>query len=221
MRSGLRAAACAVLVALGGSSHLASAQPRELPATIVTLGGHAEISRRAAPAWSPAALRGEVGAGDAVRVGGGRLTLRTSSGQSVRLAPSSQVLLLDGDAAASGPTRLRLDGGRIWVAVQPTAPAADQIEVVAGPVTALVRGGGAGIATNPDGSVTVAASHGSVTCSGPGWERALAEGQELLVPPTGAPKPAVKLKRDKRDLDWLKWNEDQDLAGGYGGRRPE
>jgi hypothetical protein len=105
--------------------------------------------------------------------------------------------------------------------VRPNAPASSQIELRAGPVAALVRGGGASIATNPDGSVAVAVSHGSVMCSGQGWERALGESQELLVPPAGPPKETAKLKRDKHDPGWLKWNEDQDLAGGYGGRRPE
>jgi hypothetical protein len=75
---------------------------------------------------------------------------------------------------------------------------------------------------NPDGSVLVGVYHGSVTCAGAGWERALGEDQELLVPAAGAPKKeVVKLKRDKRDVEWLKWNEQQDLAGGYGARRPE
>jgi hypothetical protein len=42
------------------------------------------------------------------------------------------------------------------------------------------------------------------------------------VPAGEAPKKdVVKLKRDKRDAGWLKWNEQQDLAGGYGSRRVE
>jgi hypothetical protein len=185
----------------------------------VTVGGTAELSRRGAPAWQRASLRDEVDAGDGARTAGGRLTLRTASGQSVRLAPRSQVFVLDGGGA--GPIRLRLDTGRIWVAVTPNAVASNQIEVRAGPAAVLVRNGGAAIAMNADGSISIGVSHGAATCSGSGWERSLAEGQELVVPAAGAPKEPAKLKRDKRDVDWLKWNELQDVAGGYGGPRPE
>ena len=40
----------------------------------------------------------------------------------------------------------------------------------------------------------------------------------LLVPPVGAPKETGRLKREKRDAEWAKWNEQQDRAGGYGAR---
>ena len=71
---------------------------------------------------------------------------------------------------------------------------------------------------NPDGSVLVSVYHGGVTVSGEGWQRALTQDQRLLVPPIGAPKETVLLKREKRDAEWAKWNEQQDSAGGYGAR---
>ncbi len=54
--------------------------------------------------------------------------------------------------------------------------------------------------------------------SGEGWQRALTQDQELLVPPVGPPNEMGKLKREKRDVEWAKWNEQQDRAGGYGAR---
>ena len=60
--------------------------------------------------------------------------------------------------------------------------------------------------------------------TGPGterrWSRALVEGQELLVPSTGLPGPTHTIVPDKAYADWVKWNEDQDLAGGYGSPAP-
>lgn len=201
----------------------AVAQPQELPAKIVTLAGRAELSRRSAPAWAAAALRDELLDGDGVRTLGGRLTLRMASGQVLRLGPRTQVFFAGGAAPAEGgPTRARMDGGRLWMSVLPNSPVSTHIQLRAGPVTITAGGGGAGITVNPDGSVLVGAYHGSVACAGAGWARALAEDQELLVPAGEAPKKdVVKLKRDKRDAGWLKWNEQQDLAGGYGSRRVE
>jgi hypothetical protein len=209
-----------LVVAAGLHAASAAAQPRELPARVATLAGYAEISRATAPAWASATLRDEVGAGDAVRTAGGRLTLLTGGGQALRLAPYSQ-LLVAADAPAATPLQVQLDGGRLWVSVRPGSPVPAQIEVRAGSATVTVRGGGAGIAVNADGSVLVAAYHGAVTCAAPGWERALSQDQELLVPATGPLGPATKLKRGKADADWVKWNEDQDGAGGYGRRRTE
>lgn len=212
------------VVAVAGfclSPRVTAAQPPELPAKIVTLGGHAEISRKSQPAWTAAALRDELLPGDGVRTLGGRLTLRTGSGQALRLGSQTQVVFADSPAAA-GPTSLRMDAGWLWVAVRPNSPGPTHIELRVGPVTVTARGGGAGITMNPDGSVLVGVYHGSVSCAGAGWERVLMQDQELLVPAAGAPSPAVaKLKRDKRDTAWIKWNEQQDLAGGYGARRAE
>jgi hypothetical protein len=197
---------------------LAAAQPRELPAKIATLGGRAELSRKAAP-WAAAALRDELSAGDGVRTIAGRLTVRTASGQSLRLGARTQIVFAADDAPVTpGPTRLRMDGGLLWVSVMPNSPVSTHIEVHAGPVTVTARGGGATIGMNPDGSVVVAVYHGGVTVSGEGWERALTQDQALLVPPVGAPKETGKLKREKRDVEWAKWNEQQDRAGGYGAR---
>jgi hypothetical protein len=42
----------------------------------------------------------------------------------------------------------------------------------------------------------------------------------MVVAKDGTPGPAQSLTRDKIDESWIKWNEDQDLAGGYGGKPP-
>ena len=55
---------CAMITAVFGAwPCLAAAQPQELPAQIVTLGGRAELSRKSGP-WAAAALRDELSAGD-------------------------------------------------------------------------------------------------------------------------------------------------------------
>jgi hypothetical protein len=197
---------------------LAAAQPQELPAKIATLGGRAELSRKSAP-WAAAALRDELSASDGVRTSTGRLTVRTGSGQSLRLGARTQIVFAADDAPVTpGPTRLRMDGGLLWVSVMPNSPPSAHIEVRAGPATVTARGGGATIGMNPDGSVVVAVYHGGVTVSGEGWQGALTQDQALLVPPVGAPKETGKLKRERRDVEWAKWNEQQDRAGGYGAR---
>jgi hypothetical protein len=197
---------------------LAATQPQELPAKIATLGGRAELSRKSAP-WVAAALRDELSAGDGVRTIAGRLTVRTASGQSLRLGARTQIVFAAGDASVTpGPTRLRMDGGLLWVSVMPNSPLSTHIEVRAGPATVTARGGGTTIGMNPDGSVVVTAYHGAVTVSGEGWQRALTQDQALLVPPVGAPKETGKLKREKRDAEWARWNEQQDRVGGYGAR---
>ena len=197
---------------------LAAAQPQELPAKIATLGGRAELSRKSAP-WAAAALRDELSAGDGVRTIAGRLTVRTASGQSLRLGARTQLVFAAADAPVTpGPTRLRMDGGLLWVSAMPNSPVSTHIEVRAGPATVTARGGGATIGMNPDGSVVVAVYHGGVTVSGEGWQRALTQDEALLVPPVGAPKETGKLKREKRDVEWAKWNEQQDRVGGYGTR---
>lgn len=201
--------------ALAAAPAIALAQPAELPAKIVTISGRAEASRKSSP-WTAVALRDEIGAGDAVRTVGGRLTLRTPSGQSLRLGAKTQVAFAPSDAAAGAPTRARMDGGILWVAAMPNSPT--PLEVKAGPVTLLTRGGGTTIVMNPDGSVLVAMYHGTATASGDGWQRALVQDQEILVPATGAPKEIAKLKREKSSVEWAKWNEQQDQAGGYGAR---
>lgn len=198
---------------------IARAQPPELPAQIVTLGGRAELSRKASPAWTAAVLRDELSVGDGVRTAAGRLTLTTTSGQALRFGPRTQVFLVSGDASTPGrPTRVRMDGGRLWAAVMTSSPEDRQLAVQAGPATVTVLGGGVGIAMNPDGSVVVSVYHGRASIGGDGWQRVLIQDQELIVPATGAPKDVIAVKRDKRDADWIKWNEQQDSAGGYGAR---
>ena len=201
------------------------AQPRELPAKLVTLGGTAELNQKGTPAWAPAVLRGDVGEGDSVRTQlGGRVTLRTASGQALRLGSRSQIALLASEGgAAPGPTRVRLDSGWLWVAVMPGSPASTQIEVRAGPAVVTVRGAGVGLRRSADGALLVQVHHGSAVCAGPDrqWERTLTGPQQLVVPASGVPAQPVALAVDPLETTWVRWNADQDLAGGYGGKPPQ
>jgi ferric-dicitrate binding protein FerR (iron transport regulator) len=206
----------------GLSAGLAGAQPKELPAQVVTLGGPAELHKKGAPAWAPAGLRAELGEGDSVRTQvGGRIALKTASGQALRLGSRSQVAVL-GPESDLGPTRVRLDNGWLWIAVAPNSAPPTQIEVRAGPGVVTVRGAGVGLRRAPDGAVLVQVHHGSAVCAGPDrqWERTLTGPQELLIPASGTPGPPAALTVDKLEATWVKWNADQDLAGGYGGAKP-
>ena len=221
----LRAAVLGGVVLVGAVAPGAWAQPRELPAQLVTLGGVAELHRKDTPAWAPATLRAELGEGDSLRTQlGGRVTIRTASGQALRLGSHSQIAVMASDGAATtpGPTRIRLDSGWLWVAVMPGSPAPTQIEVRAGPAVVTVRGAGAGLRRSADGALLVQVHHGSAVCAGPDkqWERTLTGPQELLIPATGTPGAPVALAVDKLEATWVKWNADQDLAGGYGGAKP-
>ena len=198
------------------------AQPKELPAQIVTLGGSAELHKRGAAAWAPAALRAELGEGDSVRTQvAGRITLKTASGQALRLGSRSHLAVLPTETEA-GPTRVRLDNGWLWIAVTPNSPPPTQIEVRAGPGVVAVRGAGVGLRRGTDGGVLVQVHHGSAVCMGPNqqWERTLTGPQELLIHASGTPGAPAALTVDKLEATWVKWNADQDLAGGYGGAKP-
>ncbi|HEU4438678.1 MAG TPA: FecR domain-containing protein [Methylomirabilota bacterium] len=207
-----------LLLALTGSA--AWGQPRELPARIVTLGGPAELYKKDTPTWTSAALRAEVGEGDSVRTQmGGRVTLKTGSGQALRLGSRSQVALPPG--AGGPPTRVRFDYGWLWVAVMP-AGESSQVEVRAGPAVITPREGGVGLRRNQDGSLLIQIHHGSAVCAGPErqWQQTLSAQQQLLVPASGAPGAPVKLVVDPVEATWVRWNADQDFAGGYGGQKP-
>jgi hypothetical protein len=207
-----------ILVALPGSA--AWAQPRELPARIVTLGGTAELYKKDTPTWTSAALRAEVGEGDSVRTqSGGRVTLKTGSGQALRLGSRSQIALLPGSPGA--PTRVRFDYGWMWVAVMPTGEST-QVDVRAGPAVITPREGGVGIRRNPDGSLLIQVHHGTAMCAGPDrqWQQTVSGQQQLFVPASGAPGPPVKLAVEPVEATWVRWNADQDFAGGYGGQKP-
>jgi ferric-dicitrate binding protein FerR (iron transport regulator) len=207
---------------VGLSAGPAWAQPKELPAQIVTLGGAAELHKKGAAAWAPAGLRAELGEGDSVRTQvGGRITLKTASGQALRLGSRSQLAILPAEVE-TGPTRVRLDNGWLWVAVSPNSPPPTQIEVRSGPGVVAVRGAGVGLRRGADGGVLVQVHHGSAVCAGPNqqWERTLTGPQELLIPASGTPGAPVALTVDKLEATWVKWNADQDLAGGYGGAKP-
>ena len=224
----MRAAVLGGVVLLNGglvgvAASPARAQPRELPAQIVTLGGAAEVYRKDTPTWTPATLRADVGEGDSVRTQlGGRVTLRTASGQALRLGSRSQIAVMTADSAAAdpGPTRIRLDNGWLWVAVMPGSAAPTQIEVRAGPAVVTVRGAGVGLRRGADGGLLVQVHHGTAVCAGPDrqWERSLTGPQQLVVPASGVPAQPVGLAVDPLESTWVRWNADQDLAGGYGGQ---
>lgn len=207
------------LVALAAPT--AWGQPRELPARIVTLGGPAEVYKKDAPSWASAALRAEVGEGDSVRTQmGGRVTLKTGSGQALRLGSRSQIALPPG--SDGGPTRVRFDYGWLWVAVMPGGEPTP-VEVRAGPAVVNAREGGVAIRRNPDGSLLIQVHHGVAVCAGPErqWQQTLTAQQQLLVPVSGAPGPPAKLVVDPVEATWVRWNADQDFAGGYGGQKPK
>jgi hypothetical protein len=210
-----------LLAGLAGSA--AWAQPKELPARIVTLGGPAELHRKATPTWTVAALRAELGEGDSVRTQlGGRVTLRTASGQALRLGSRSQVaFLVPEPGGGAGPTAVRLDSGWLWIAVMPASPPPTHVEVRAGPAIVVIRGGGVGLRRGADGALLVQVHHGTAVCMGPDrqWERTLTGPQELLVPASGTPGPPGNLTVDKLEATWIRWNADQDFAGGYGGKK--
>jgi hypothetical protein len=214
-----------VVLALSGLGAVGTAPVEcgESPLQVVTVAGHAEVQGPSS-AWTGAKLRAELGPGGAARTLQGRLTLMTASGQEVRLAPLSRVSLLE-DGAPDQPTRVRLDAGSVWAAVRPGGPAREQIEVQTAAVTVVVSGSGVEVSLGRDGSALVRVYHGAATCSGPGterqWSRVLGDRQELFVPSAGQPGETRKLDRNKIDPGWVKWNEDQDLAGGYGSRPPD
>ena len=203
-----------------------AAQPKELPVKVVTLSGQAETYKKGAPKWEPAKLRVELAQGDGARtLLGGRLVLMTTSGQALRLAQLTQVFFKDGEPGPGEPTRVRLDGGWLWVAVAPGATGSARIEVDTGPALVTVRGSGVGIRISRDGSVLVRVYHGTAACAGsggqPAWERSLTDDQELTVSPAGAAGETRRLSREKGDADWVRWNEEQDHAGPYGGKPPK
>ena len=215
--------ALAVLLTAAGS---VLGQPSELPATVVTLTGKAEIYRKGDTKWTPADLRDTLREGDGIRTSPSvRTTLRTGGGNSIRLAALTQLFIVPPLGGATDPLTVhaRLDRGWLWVAVAPGAYAKAPIEVVAGPARVDVRGG-VGFRINRDGSVIVRTYHGDavVHSSDPaaGWVRSLPEAQELLVP-AGSPLPPNRpLSREEAEAPWVLWNEEQDYVA-YGGKAPQ
>jgi hypothetical protein len=216
----------AVMAALLMGAASAAAQPAELPATVVTLTGKAELFKKGDTKWGTAELRDEVREGDGVRTNPAvRTTLRTGGGHSIRLAALTQVFILAPSGASTDPqpVRLRLDRGWLWVAVTPGIHAQAPVEVIAGPARVAVREGGAGFRLNRDGSVIVRTYHGLavVRSSSPAatWERSLPELQEVLVPASGPPPENRKITKEEGEGLWVLWNEEQDYVA-YGGKAP-
>jgi hypothetical protein len=203
---------------LGTAVAPAPAPAGEWPFQVVTVGGRAETQPGGGAPWTVARLRAELGPGAAARTFQGRLTLTTPSGQQIRLGPTTRVSLLE-PGGPDQPTGVRLDGGTVWAAVLPGGAAGEWVEVQTVPVTVSVGGGGVEITVGQDGAAMVRVYHGKAVCSGPSttrqWSRALGDGQELVIPGGGRPGEPRKLDRGKTDPAWAKWNEDQDLAGGY------
>jgi ferric-dicitrate binding protein FerR (iron transport regulator) len=209
----------AVLAAL--SDRTAEAQPKELPAEVVTLSGTAELHRKDTPAWKAAELRDLVGEGDSLRTQvGGRTTLKTASGQALRLGSRSQVAFVASEPGS--PIRARLDNGWLWVAVSPNSPPPTQVEVRSGPTVVTVRSGGVGLRRGPEGALLVQVHYGVAQIAGPErrWERTLTGPMQLLIPTSGAPAAPAPLTVEPIEATWAKWNADQDAAGGYGVTRP-
>ncbi|HEY4910055.1 MAG TPA: FecR domain-containing protein [Methylomirabilota bacterium] len=205
----------------------AAAQPKELPATVVTLTGKAELYKKGDTRWNPADLRNQLNEGDGLRTGPGvRATLRTAGGHAIRLAALGQVFLVSPPQGAPEPqpVRVRLDRGWLWVAVTPGIHAQAPMEVSAGPARVAVRDGGIGFRLNRDGSVLVRTHHGLavVRSSDPSatWERNLPEQVEVLVPPSGPPAENRKITRELAENNWALWNEEQDYVA-YGGKAPQ
>ena len=218
----LTLSALAVAVIAG----LAWAQTSELPLKIVTVAGQGEVYRASTSRWTPAALKAELGPGDGARaLAASRLTLRTVSGQSLRLGARSRLSVLPPGPGADQPTAVKLESGALWVAVTPGSPARESVEVRTTAATVTVRGSGVWVTLVPDGSLYVRAFHGTAECTGPGaerqWTRTVGPGSEMPVSVAGAPGAIKKLERDKVQADWIKWNEEQDVAGGYGGKPAE
>src|SRR5262249_12865624 len=147
------------------------------------------------------------------------------NGNSIRLAQLTQMFVFEPPSGPAGgptpvgaPLKVKLDGGRIWVSVLPLSVTRAPIEVEAGPATVGVRSGGISLRTNSDGGVLVRCYHGLGVVratSGPAWERPLKTAEELLVPLSGAPPATRPLTSDPEELNWVKWNTDQDIVA-YG-----
>ena len=196
--------------------------PRELPLTVANLAGRVEV-RRGASAWEIPKLRDEVAPGHAARaLAGGRLTLRTPGGHALRVGQLSQVALTETQrGGADAPVQARLDGGHLWVAVGPGAVSAPAFEIVAGGASLSVYSGAASLLLGGDGTLLVRVHHGRVACKSGGaggtWERTVKAGEELLVPAGAAPAVPRVLTRDRAEDLWVRWNREQDRAGGYAG----
>lgn len=212
-----------VLSALTVASEPALAQPKETPLVASTINGPSEIFKKGSDKWIKAKLRDEIAEGDGARsLSGGRLVLRTTSGQAVRMAQLTQLFVVEppeGTPASDRTVRIKQDGGWIWVAVLPLSVTRAAIEVETGPVTVGARSGGTGIRVSPDGSILVRVFHGLAVArsSGEGakWERSIKAGEELLVPTTGVPGANRAITKDEGEAGWIRWNELQDQAG-YG-----
>jgi len=216
----------AVLGALLLGAVSATAQPAELPATVVTLTGKAELFRKGALKWELADLRDQVQEGDGVRTSPAvRATLRTGGGHSIRLAALTQAFILPSASSGTGPqsVRLRLDRGWLWVAVTPGIHARAPIEVVAGPARVAISEGGVGFRLNRDESVIVRTYHGLAVVRGsnPGatWELRLPELQEVLVSASAVAPELRNITKEEGEGRWVLWNEEQDYVA-YGGKAP-
>jgi len=221
----LHAVALAAMLGAALGPPPAVAQPADLPATVSTLVGAAELLPPGATAWVPASLRAEVDVGGSVRMAGaGRTALRTPSGHSLRIGSFTQIQVVGAaPGGVDGPLRVKFVAGRLWVAVAPVAGPRPRVAVEAGPATVSVRGSGVSLRMERDGSVLVRVYHGAALCAGaaPGnaWERPLKGGEELVVPAAGPPGPTRALTREHEEQIWVRWNEEQDAAG-YGGPVP-
>src|SRR4030095_1821597 len=86
-----------------------AAQPKELPATVVTLTGKAEWFKKGDTKWNTADLRDQLTEGDGVRPGPGvRAALRTVGGNAIRLAALTQVFFVPPPPGGLDPQPVRV-----------------------------------------------------------------------------------------------------------------
>ena len=227
MRRTKGVAALVAVLAMWTWAGAAAAQPRELPASVVTLTGKAEWYKKGDTKWNPVELREQLDVGDGLRTNPSvRATLRTAGGHAIRLAALTQVFFVAPPAGTPEPQPVfvRLDRGWLWVAVTPGMHAVPPVVVIAGPARVAVRDGGIGFRFHRDGSVLVRTHHGLAEVRGSDasatWMRSLPGEQEVLVPPTGPPAPNRPLTRELAENNWSLWNEEQDYVA-YGGKVPQ
>jgi len=226
MASRAWAVAGVIAAALAAPAAPAAAQPSELPVTVVTLTGRAEIFKKGAAAWKPAELRDEMNEGDGLRTSPSvRATIRTGGGHAIRVAAISQVFILPPEGEGSDqPVRVRMDRGWLWIAVLHGVYSKAPVEVKFGETRVTVHVGGVGLRLGRDGAVLIRVYHGLASVFGAGtppqWDRSLKGEQELLVGANGAPADIRRLGSEPVEEPWVLWNSEQDYAA-YGGPPPK
>ena len=158
-----------------------------------TLGGLAELHRKDAPAWAPAALAPTVGRGRQPPHPAGRPGhAQTASGQALRLGSRSQIAIIclrrrrGTDARPhAGPARTTAGSGSRCCRVAPRRPRSRSAPGPPSSPSAARASGFAGRGRRP----ARPGPHGSAVCAGPDkqWERTLTGPQQLPSRRPGVP----------------------------------